>query len=131
MNQLQRPNNRKHIALVYNSFNNDTIKDEALQEILSMIGDNSFNLNCTYGIYTDQSFVKENLFIPIFHTYYLNSDLKYVILRSKDEYDIPYVYKHHEYYLYGPKDKTEEDLKELQSRHPGVSFKQIESIKEI
>ncbi len=131
MNQLQRPNDRKHIAVVYSSFNNDSIQDDAMKELLSLSTDNSFNLSFTYAVYTDQSFIKENLFIPIFHTYYLNSDSKYVILRSKDEYDLPYVYKHHKYCLYGPKDATISDYEELQKKYSGVSFQQIESIKEL
>lgn len=132
MSQFQRPNNRNHIALAYGIFNNDSINNEPLQEILSLLKNNAFNLSFTYGIYTDQNFVKENLFMPIFHTYYLNSDSKYVVLTSELTYDLPYVYTHHKYLLYGDKTKTLKDFEQLKTLYStNIEIQQIESFKEI
>jgi len=131
MSQFQRPNNRNHIALAYDTFEPLCLEHEAIKEILSLIKDDNFNMNFTYAIYTDQSFVKENLFLPIFHTYYLNSDKKSVLLLSPETYDMPSIYPHHSYFIYGDKEKTQKDFNELQNAYPKIELKQISSLKEL
>lgn len=132
MSPVQRPNYRNHIALAYDTFHHEIIQnDEALKDLLSLSKENNFNLNFTYAIYTDQSFIPSNLFLPVFHIHYLNSDLKYVILRSSSLYDLPMVYKHHKYLLYGDKNKTLQDFELLKKNYPETQFQQISSIKEL
>lgn len=129
--QLHRPNLKQHIALAYSSFTNDTYQDTAYQEILEKIDDNNFNMTYTYAIYTDHFMVKENIFLPIFHTYYLNSSPKLVILRNKECYDLPIVYPYHKYYIYDSYDTSQDDCEKIKQLAKTDHVYVINSLKDI
>lgn len=128
---LTRPNSKTHIALLYKSFTKENYEHSSFKEILDLIEDNAFNLNYNYSIYADYHEVQEHIFLPIFHTYYLNSEKKNVIILSNKMYDIPELYPYHNYYLYGDKETTKEDYELLTKAHPNIKFTQINSIKEM
>jgi hypothetical protein len=129
--QFQRPNPKKHIALAFSVFTSENYKDVAYQEILNEINNNNFNMSYTYAIYSDQCMVKENIFLPIFHSYYLNSDPKLVILRSKECYDLPIVYNYHEYFIYNESPESSIIVDQMKSTIPNVKISLINSLKDI
>ena len=129
--QLQRPNNKDHIALVYQIFTQQDYNDEAYKEIIKHLNNNAFNLKYTYAIYTDQCMVKENIFLPIFHTYYLNSAPKKVILRQDGCFDLPLVYPYHEYYIYRSLSDVENVVQQLEKASPKTKITIIDSLKDI
>jgi len=129
--RVQRPHDKKHIALAFSSFTNDQYKDIAYKELIDNISDNSFNLQYTYGIYTDHFMVKENIFLPIFHIYYLNSSKKSVILRQEECYDLPIIYPHHDYYIYNESNNHEQICDNLKQISGISNIYIINSIKDI
>ena len=90
-----------------------------------------FNGLFNYAIYSDSSSVKENILIPMFHTYYLGSDVKEVIILQEQMYSIIEVYQYHKYYLYGKKTELEDSINKIKDVLPSASVTVIESIKEI
>jgi len=130
--QLIRPNIKtNNIALLYSEFNKTNYEDSAFKEIIDLLNDKIISLDFNYAIYCDTHFVKEHIFLPIFHTYYLNCDKKHVVILSPEMYEIIELYPFHSYYLYGDKEKTKEDYETLKETYKNVSIKQITNIKEI
>lgn len=133
MKQLstKRPNIKNHIAIVYTeAIDSKILEDVCVREILELCGVYDFAMNFTYAIYTDNNLISDNMFIPIFHTYYLNSDPKMVVLRDAKAVDILELYPYHEYYILR-NDNAERDLSFLKEQFPKHKIKIIEAIKDL
>jgi hypothetical protein len=127
----KRPNIKNHIAILYSgTIDSTTLADVCVQELLGLCGSYDFAMNFTYAIYADNNIIADNIFIPIFHTYYLNSDPKMVILRDTKAIDILELYPYHEYYIYN-NPEAEQELSILQKQFPNHKIRIIESIKDL
>jgi hypothetical protein len=133
MKQLstKRPNIKNHIAIVYSgTIDSKTLEDVCIREILELCGVYDFAMNFTYAIYADHNLIADNMFMPIFHTYYLNSDPKIVVLRDTKAVDLLELYPYHEYYIY-KNDDAEKDLSVLKEQFPNHKIKIIDTIKDL
>ena len=131
MLNVSRPNKKRHLALLYSSFGLEQLEDPCFKELMVESNTDEFNSLFNYAIYSDTSSVKENILIPMFHTYYLGSDVKEVIILEEQMYSIIEVYKYHKYYLYGKKTELEDSINKIKDVLPSASVTVIESIKEI
>ena len=116
-----------HLALAFSKFTPKSYESECFKELLELASTKEFNKKYNYAIYTDEFQVPNNIFVPTFHLYYLTAEKKDVILLDEGLLEIPSVYNHHNFYVY----KDEKLLKKLQDKHPTLTFKNINSIKDI
>jgi hypothetical protein len=123
--QLQYINN--HLAIACSEFNNKTYESDCIKELIELSLQDDFKYKYNYAIYTDTFLVPQNIFVPSFHLYYLTTERKDVIILDDNLLEIPSVYNHHNFYTYN----DEELLKKLQEKHPTLTFKNINSIKDI
>lgn len=130
--QTKRPNIKNHIAIYYaNPLDLKITEDNVIKEIIELCGTFDFAMNFTYAIYTDHSMINENIFIPIFHTFYLNSEPKIVILRDKLPIDILELYPYHNFYIYNDSITTEKDFNLLKDKFPELKIKLISSLRDL
>jgi hypothetical protein len=115
------------LAIACTSFNAERYNEDCFKEFLEVMltDDDQFRKTYSYSIYSDTFSVPHNLFVPRFHTYYLNSDKKHVIILDAGMIDLPMVYNHHEYYIYNDK----ELFAKFEEKYDNVTH--IHSIKEI
>ena len=114
-----------HLAVACTRFDQSVYDGECFKELMQLAMTTDFQKNFNYAIYCDDVQVKANVFIPQFHTYFLVSDTKDVILLDKGLIDIPEVYNHHRYYIYN----NEELFEECKAK--GYNVTNIKSIKDI
>lgn len=124
---VQIPIISNDIAIACSHLNQKMYENPCFQELLNLIKDEEFNRNYNYAIYTDEMSVKENLFIPRFHTYYLQSKTKDVILLDKESLTIAEVYGHHRFYIYNNKQL----LDTFKRYYENINITHIQSIKDI
>jgi hypothetical protein len=131
--QTKRPNIKNHIGIYYpSSIDSTTIQDICIKEILELCGTFDFSMNFTYAIYADNSLIADNIFIPIFHTFYLNSDPKIIVLRDKMPIDILELYPYHDFCIYNDeKITTKEDFDLLKNKFPKHKLRLISSLKDL
>lgn len=131
----KRPNIKDHIAIYCGaSIEPTTLEHVCIKELLELAGSFDFAMRFTYAIYANHSMVKDNMMIPIFHSYYLNSDPKMVILIDHNPIDILELYPYHNFYVYEDPERYYEDTERynlLKTQFPNHSIKLIHSIKEI
>lgn len=131
--QTKRPNIKNHIAIYYSTtIDSSIIEDLCIKELLELCGSLDFSMKFTYAIYADNSLISENIFIPIFHTYYLNSEPKIVVIRDSLQLslDILELYPYHDFCLYKD-ENSESNFKFLQDRFPNHKLRLISSLKEL
>lgn len=114
-----------HLAIACSAFSQMSYESKCFQELVSLILDDEFKKNFNYAIYCDDFMVKSNIFLPRFHTYYLNSDTKDVVLMDEQLIDLPQIYDHHRYYIYDDKKLFDK----FEAKHNNI--KHIKSLKEI
>lgn len=125
---VKRPNLKTHIALYYSNYIDSSIlNSDCIKELLMFSGSFDFAMNFTYAIYADHSMVKDNMMIPIFHSYYLNSDPKMVVLMDNNALDILELYPYHNFYIY----QNAETYQLFKTKFPNHRIQLINSIKEL
>jgi len=132
--KTKRPNIKTHIAIYYgDTLDSGIANDPCIKELLELCGSFDFAMNFTYAIYADHHMISNNMMIPIFHSYYLNSDPKVVILRDPAAIDVFELYPYHTYYLYVDKtnEKEAEKYEKLKNKLDQYQIKLIDSIREI
>jgi len=115
-----------HIGLACSVFNGESYKTQCFQELLSLMSEEEFRSTFNYGIYTDDLQVNTNLFLPVFHVYYLNSDSKGIVIMDEKMIDLPSIYDHHKYYVHN----NQELYDKLQEKYPNKII-HITSIKDM
>lgn len=127
----KRPAIKNHIGMCYgNTIDNKALKDKYIQELIDLGGEYDFAMNYTYAIYADTNTVISNIFLPIFHTIYLNSSPKLIIIRNKDYADIMELYPYHSFYVCSDQ-YTESDYAQLKDQFTNSNLNFISSIKDI
>lgn len=116
-----------HLAIACSAFSAKTYESECIKELIELSITDEFKRKYNYAIYTDDFQVPDNIFVPTFHLYYLNSDKKDVVLLDEKLIDIPGIYSHHNFYTY----KDDELLKQFQEKYSNITFTNIQSIKEL
>jgi hypothetical protein len=122
---INQPYISKHLGIACSVFSQNTYDTKCFQELISLMLDDNFQRNFTYAIYCDDFLVKSNLFIPRFHTYYLNSETKDIIIMDEHLIDLPEIYNHHKYYIYD----NQKLLAQFEEKYANI--KSIKSIKDI
>lgn len=125
---VQIPLVANDIALVCHMLNQEVYESPCVQEVVSLIYDEDFNREYNYAIYTDEMPFKENIFMPRFHTYYLQSKTKDVILLDEQSLPVVEVYSHHRFYIYNNKNLLEKYNEQYENKD---NIKHIKSIKDI
>jgi hypothetical protein len=114
-----------HLGIACSVFGAPSYESECFKELIELMLDDNFKQTFNYAIYCDDFIVKPNIFVPRFHTYYLNSETKDVIIMDEHLIDLPTIYNHHRYYIYNNQelfDKFVDKYKDI---------KHIKSIKDI
>lgn len=113
-----------NLALYYKSIDHDIFNDYryiSLMEIL--IKDNNF-VKYNYAFYTDSYLLKNNIFIPVFHTMYLASGSKRVVISNKDDVWLTEIFNNNTFYVLNNETDTEFD-------YESYGIEKINSIEDI
>ena len=116
-----------NIGLAYSAFTQQSYQSAPFQQLLVMASDGDFGKRVNYSIYTDTLQVAQNMFLPSFHTYYLNSETKDVILMDEYLLELPEIYDHHRYYVFSD---NKEAVKKFTDKY-GDKIKVISSLQEV
>jgi hypothetical protein len=110
-----------NIALYYNEITQDILTDPRFVELQTMLSEKE-NLNkYIYALYSDINLLRENLFMPIFHSIYLGSGKANVILESINDDWLLSAFPNNTYFYMGDDETTLNNEKIIK----------IKSIKEI
>lgn len=98
MLSLNSTNNKNiDISLFFNILNDNIYKDNRFIQLLSLINENSHRY--TYACYSESSYLKENIYIPVFHTLYLASKFHNVILENINDSWLVETFPNNSYYI--------------------------------
>lgn len=98
MLSLNSTNNENiDISLFFNILNDNIYKDNRFIQLLSLINENSHRY--TYACYSESSYLKENIYIPVFHTLYLASKFHNVILENINDSWLVETFPNNSYYI--------------------------------
>lgn len=114
-----------HLGIAFSKFDKSGYESSCFKELLQSMIEDDFKQSFNYAIYCDDFFVSSNMFVPKFHTYYLNSDIKDVIIMDEGLIDLPEIYNHHRYYIYD----NQELFDKFTEKYNNI--KHIKSIKDI
>jgi hypothetical protein len=86
------------IALYYKHIDSDIFNDQNFKELLVLIGDNEYKNKIIYSLYSDSFVLKNNLFIPYFHTLYLAFMNNSVIISDIKDLWLLEIFPNNKYY---------------------------------
>jgi len=91
--------NNQHIdiSLFFNILNNNIYKDNRFIQLLSLVNEDPRKY--TYACYTESSYLKENIYIPVFHTLYLASKFHNVIIENINDSWLVETFPNNNYYI--------------------------------
>lgn len=97
--QLQNFTNNKNIdiSLFFNILNDNIYKDNRFIELMSLVKNDPYKY--TYACYTESSYLKDNIYIPVFHTLYLANKLHHVILENANDDWLIDAFPNNKYYI--------------------------------
>lgn len=89
----------KHIdiSLYYSILTENIYNNQTFLELISLIDMNPNKY--IYSFYTETCLIKENIYVPIFHTIYLSCKHHNVIVNSEEDFWLPEVFPNNTYYL--------------------------------
>jgi hypothetical protein len=122
---VQKPYISQHLGIACSTFSQNDYESKCFQELVELMLDDNFKKFFTYAIYCDDFLIQSNLFIPRFHTYYLHSDTKDIIVMDENMIDLPQIYNHHHYYIYN----NQKLFEKFEEKYDNI--KHIQSIKDI
>ena len=70
-------------------------------QLLSLVNDKPHQY--TYACYTESSYLKENIYIPVFHTIYLSSKFHHVVLEDINDAWLISAFPNNNYYILSDK----------------------------
>jgi len=114
-NSITRENKRLHIGFLVETLDKQCLELKAVQQILEKIEDHKFMLNFTYAFYTDYNLMPEQILLPVFHTYYLNTDKKNIVLLDDKLLNVCNIYDYHSYYSFDKNDEMPDNVKLIES----------------
>ncbi len=126
-NTIYRENKKLHIGFLVETLDKKCLELEAVKQILEKTEDYDFMLNFTYSFYTDYNMMTEQLPLPVFHTYYLNTDKKSVVLMDNKLLNICDIYDYHDYYSFEKYDEMPSSVKLIKSLQEIIDEKLQES----
>lgn len=97
--QLQNFTNNKNIdiSLFFNVLNDNIYKDNRFIELMSLVKNDPYKY--TYACYTESSYLKDNIYIPVFHTLYLGNKFHHVVLENANDDWLIDTFPNNQYYI--------------------------------
>lgn len=90
-----------NIALYYHQINETIFQDNRFTELMNFLLSDSNFMKYSYAFYTDNYMIKNNIFIPSFHTMYLSSGNKSVFIDKYEDLWLIDAFKNNEYFMIG------------------------------
>lgn len=89
----------KHIdiSLYYSNINEDIFQDPKFTEVLDLVENNPNRY--VYAIYGDNILLKNNLYVPVFHTTYLSCRKHNVVINNTDDLWLLEIFPNNKYYV--------------------------------
>jgi hypothetical protein len=109
-----------NIGLFCSEINRQIYNDIRYTQLIEVIQEGQ---NINYALYGDTILLKENLFVPMFHTMYLANGINSVVLASEDDFWITDLFTNNIYYII---DQTDDNTKVYKN-----NIKTIKHIREI
>jgi len=97
LRNLSPKNKHIDISLYYGVLNDPLYKDKGFLELISLIQINSSQY--IYSLYTEKCLIKDNIYIPVFHTIYLSCKHHNVIVNSEQDFWLQEVFPNNTYYF--------------------------------
>lgn len=113
-----------NISIFSRILNNQIFEDVRAQQLFNIIAAKENIGKYSYAFYTDSNELKENLFIPVFHTVFLGCVVSNVILENESDLWVEELYPHNKYYVI---DSKITDFSKIQNKNIHI----IKSILEI
>lgn len=99
---MQYQNSQKtlnSIALYYRTVDESVFADSRFSELINHLCQDKNFLDYSYALYCDSYLLRTNIFIPVFHTMYLSSGNKNVILNNYEDLWLLDAFKNNTYYM--------------------------------
>ncbi len=90
--------NIRNIGLYYKFIDEKIFKDSVFIELMNLVSTKEYK-NINYALYTDSFLLKNNIFIPNFHTLYLSSGKHHIILNDYNDSWLLDIFPNNEYYI--------------------------------
>lgn len=98
---MQYPNSldNKHIdiSLFFNVLNDNVYTDNRYNQLISLIQNSPTKY--VYACYTESCYLKDNIYIPVFHTLYLASKFHNVVLNDPNDSWLVDAFPNNNYYI--------------------------------
>lgn len=98
---MQSPNSlnsqQTDISLFFNVLNENIYTDIRFVQLMSLIKDKPYGY--TYACYTESCYLKDNIYIPVFHTLYLASKLHNIVLADTNDSWVVETFPNNKYYI--------------------------------
>jgi hypothetical protein len=98
---MEQPNllsNIYRIALYYKHIDGEIFNDQNFNELLKLIQEDSYRHKMVYALYSDVFMLKNNLFIPYFHTLYLAHMMNHVVISNIKDLWLLDIFPNNKYY---------------------------------
>lgn len=88
-----------NLAIYYKIIDNNIFNDSRYIEFMNIIMQNRSFLAYNYAFYTDSYILRNNIFMPVFHTMYLASGSKKVLVEDHQDLWLIDVFNNNEFYI--------------------------------
>ena len=93
-----------NISIFSQNLNQKIFQDPRTKQLLEIIDKKDNIGRYQYAFYTDMNELRENLFIPVFHTMFLGCSINNVVLESAQDYWLCDLFPQNKYYILHTKD---------------------------
>lgn len=90
-------NNNIDISLFFTVLDDSIYKDNRFIELMTLVKNDPYKY--TYACYTESSYLKDNIYIPVFHTLYLANKFHHVILENPNDDWLIGIFPNNKYYI--------------------------------
>jgi hypothetical protein len=92
------------ISLYYTILDDKIYSDAKFIELMNIVNDNPTQY--IYSLYTETCLLKNNIYVPVFHTLYLSSKHHNVIINNEEEAWLSEVFPNNTYYIIKNENET-------------------------
>lgn len=87
------------ISIFSRILTDDIYDDPRFEQLMNLLYDKENLYKYTYCFYCDESHIKNNLFIPVFHTAHLSCKNNNVIIKDKNDLWLLEIFSQNQYYI--------------------------------
>lgn len=91
--------NSTNISIFCKTLTDEIFEDLRFVQLMNMLISRDDLYKYTYCFYCDSASLKNNLFIPIFHTSYLTSNINNVLIKDVDDLWLLDIFSHNNFYI--------------------------------